>query len=610
MRHTVKQKLRSGLVVFFTLSVGVPALATLPASERSLKIAPRAAYVPNEVLVKFKPQLSIHAMESAVTQLGYRPADTVMEQSWLRVSLAPDQTVEGAIAAFASDSAVAQVQPNYIYRTLALPNDARFGEQWGLRNIRQTIVNGSYSTNNPPPASGSDMNLESAWDLVSDCRSVIVAVIDTGVNYTHEDLAANMWDGGTAYPNHGWDYVSGTAGDNDPIPSDGNGHGTHVAATIAAAGNNNVGTAGVCWRARIMAIRSLSESGGTTASIIQGIDFAVARGARVINMSLGGSVFDSAFSDAITRARTAGVLVVVAAGNDGTNNDGGDPRYPCNFVQDNIVCVAALDQAYARASFSNFGATSVDVGAPGTNVLSAWPGVTTEDNFATGWTATGAWTAVSCTFGTTAYPMWVNPANWCTNSAATYANNANDVIYKTFDLSSLLGAGIAFLGFFDTETGADFFSVAHQSTGGDPFVGGTTTRYSGTSNGFALPFAVDLSGCLTATCSFGMRLTSNASVVDGGLGVLLFTVSRTQAGSTEYDLADGTSMATPHVAGIAALLFSYNPGFNYRDVANAIKNGGDQVGALAGLTTTGRAADAMGALRYINSPTGVTAAVQ
>ena len=610
MRHTIKRKLRSGLALFFTLIVGVPALATLPAGERALKIAPHAAYVPNEVLVKFKPQLSIHAMESAVTQLGYRPAETVMEQSWLRVSLASDQTVEGAIAAFASDSAVAQVQPNYIYRALALPNDARFGEQWGLKNTGKIIVNGSYSANNPPPASGSDMNLESAWDLVSDCRSVIVAVIDSGVNYTHEDLAANMWDGGTAYPNHGWDYVSGTAGDNDPIPSDGNGHGTHVAATIAAAGNNNVGTAGVCWRARIMAIRSLSESGGTTASIIQGIDFAVARGARVLNMSLGGAAFDSAFSDAITRARTAGVLVVVAAGNDGTNNDGSDPMYPCNFTHDNIVCVAALDQAYGRASFSNYGAISVDVGAPGTNILSAWPGATTEDNFASGWTATGAWTAVPCTFGTTAYPMWVNPATWCGSAAATYANNANDIVYKTFDLSSVLGAGITFLGFVDTEAGADFFSVGHRSAGGDPFVGGTIMRYSGSTRGFALPFAVDLSDCLTVTCSFGMRLTSNASVVDGGLGVLLFSINTTQTGSAEYHLADGTSMAAPHVAGIAALLFSYNPGFNYLDVANAIKNGGDQVSALAGRTTTGRAADAMGALRYINSPSGVTAVVQ
>ena len=338
------------------------------------------------------------------------------QPGWAQVKVGTGQTVEAALAAYQNDPNVEYVQPNYLYHTTATPNDPQYGQLWAFKNTGQTVLRHRTYTTNNPGTTGDDMNIEKAWDHITDCSSVVVAVVDTGVNYNQQDLAGNMWNGGATYPNHGYNFV-----DNNNDPMDLNGHGTHVAGIIGAVGNNATGTTGVCWKASIMAVRALDATGsGTTANIIQGINFAVTNGAKVINMSLGGGgAFDRLFSDAIADAQNADVVVVVAAGNDGANNDSGTtPTYPCNFTQPNLVCVAALDQSYALASFSNYGSTSVDVGAPGTNILSTWAGTKTviTDNFSTGWTKTsttsGGWTTGTLSVGGVPTPFLVNPANY------------------------------------------------------------------------------------------------------------------------------------------------------------------------------------------------------
>lgn len=566
------------------------------------------SYVPNEVLVKFKPGVDVQAQAQSIGSFGLQKIRALNKTGWVHLKLPTGLTAEQAAAAYAADPNVEYVQPNYIYKATAIPNDPSYGQLWGLKNIGQPISNPSYTSNNPGLL-GNDMDMEPAWDQITDCSSVIVAVIDSGINYTHQDLAANMWDGSAAgYPNHGFDFVDN---DNDPMPTDAGGHGTHVVGTIAAVGNNGLGITGVCWSARIMAIRSLSADGGTTLTVTQGIDFARQRGARVINMSLGGaSQGDQLFSDAITNARNSGILVVVAAGNEANNNDGVTAFYPCNFTHDNLVCVAALDQAYALANFSNYGSTSVDVGAPGTNVLSAWPGITITDDFTSGWTMTGGWAGVTCDFGAGPIRMLVNPSNWCIGGP--YANNADDVGYKTFDLSSYVGAGLSFLTILDTEDGFDFVGVATRSTGGDPFTAGGTLlgEATGSSGGQPFPAEFTLAGCRTTTCSVGFRLRSDSIVTARGVAVLSFAINTAQTGSAVYKTIDGTSMAAPHVAGLAAMLLAYNPSYIYTDAVNSIRNGGDSVASLAGVTTTGRAVNAMGALAYINPPTGLSASVQ
>ncbi len=247
-----------------------------------------------EILVQFKNTLSTTSASNLVSSLGASVMKTVGKDKISLVSLPKNMSVEQAVDNFLSDPNVVHAQPNYRYYATAAPNDASYGQLWGLNNTGQTITSPSYSTNNPG-TSGNDIDAHLAWDVITDCSSVVVAVIDTAINYTHEDLASNMWTGNA---NGGWDFVDN---DNDPMATDGQIHGGHVAGTIGARGNNTVGTTGVCQRVQIMAVRVLGPGGGSSSDIIQGIEFASDNGADVINMSLGGGGgFDQVYSDAIT----------------------------------------------------------------------------------------------------------------------------------------------------------------------------------------------------------------------------------------------------------------------------------------------------------------------
>ena len=583
-------------------------------------------FVQGEILVRFKSSMTIQAQQLSVASQGARSVKLVsgiMNISKVKLSLG--ETVSAAIEAYQSNPNIEYAQPNYIYHATALPNDTSFPQLWGMKNTGQTISDPDYPTNNPPDPTAIvffDIDAESAWGQITDCSSKVVAVIDTGINYTHLDLAANMWDGsGVGIPNHGWDFVDS---DNDPLPvGGGEDHGTHVAGTIGAVGDNNAGVTGVCWQASIMSVRVLDENGfGDTADIISGIQFAADNGASVINMSLGGeSILDTLFKDAITYAQDRDVVIVVAAGNGGTDGDGDDiddnrPIFgggddgdvntiyqPCSFDQDNLLCVAALDQSYSLASFSNYGATSVDVGAPGTNVLSSWAGQIITDDLTSGWILSGGWTTGTCALTNTLF----NPSDWCSNG--TYANNADDRAYKSFNLSGFLAAELYYFVSFDTEAGFDFFSNSMKSSGGDPFaVGGTTLlNISGTQEGIA---KLNISSCITSTCSLGFRLTSDDTVVKKGIGINNFRINTLQTNSSSYNVSSGTSMSSPHVAGIATMIRAFNPNYTYAQTVEAIKNGGETVAALSGKTSTGRAANAMGALAYITQPTEVAAVVQ
>jgi thermitase len=575
-------------------------------------------YASDEIIVKFKPYVTLSERSQTAQSFGAKSIQTLSNKSDLSVAKLPaGQTVTQALSVYANDPNVEYAQPNYIYHATAVPNDPDYGQLWAAKNNGQSINTGTYPSGLPViGTAGDDMNLEAAWNVQTDCSSAIVAVIDSGVNYNSTDLAANMWNGGGASPLHGWNFVG--TGSSDPM--DYAGHGTHVAGIIGAVGNNSTGTTGVCWKASIMAVRVLDATGsGSTAGITQGIDFAVTHGAKIINMSLGGGGFDQAFSDAITRAQTANVLVVVAAGNETTNNDV-TPSYPCNFTQSNLLCVAALDQNYARATFSNWGANSVDVGAPGTNIRSTWAGsnITITDSLSA---ATGGWNFSSNTvgggwgyFAPTGGSKYIATPNtsWTTR---LYNAGTDDRVYKTFNLSGMAGANVVTLSVaaaINVKSG-DFFNGNFNTTGGDPFQSGTlifsTTNMK--TNLSTLNAGFDISNCISATCTIGAQLTSAAaSTRDIGVAIPFFSIKSLTLNNTSYNTISGTSMATPEVAGVAALVWAHNPQFTYADVANAIKQGGRSVAALNGLTVTGKALDAMGALSYIAPPTGITVNVQ
>jgi len=350
-----------------------------------------ARYAKDSVIVRFRTAPSASTLRKSMARVNGtiedRNGDGVFDRfahllggQLAVVRLADHADVDAAIAALRQDPDVLYAERNYVVQALAAPDDPRFPELYGLNNDGQT--------GGTPDA---DIDAVEAWDTSVGSSDVVVGVIDTGVDYTHEDLAANMWvnpgeipgngiddDGnGVIDDVHGFNALNGS-GD----PYDDYFHGTHCAGTIGAVGNNGVGVAGVNWDTQIMAIKFIDSSGfGTVEGAIASIDYAIAQRNAGVNLRVLSNSwtifgeFSQALLDAITSAGDAGMLFVAAAANDSSNNDV-FPNYPSSYDAPSIVAVAATDQNDALAWFSNYGATSVDLGAPGVDVLSTTPGNT------------------------------------------------------------------------------------------------------------------------------------------------------------------------------------------------------------------------------------------
>lgn len=574
-----------------------------------------------EIIIKYKSESASYQNTHATTlgRLGAAKLRNVGNHiEFVHAKLPAGKSVDSAISDLLGDPDVEYAQPNFIYHTTATytsttatPGDTDFGQLWGLKNTGQTVTalsaaNPSDGTHNPG-SSGHDMDLTHAWHYITNCSNIIVAVVDTGIKYDHADLQANMWDPtGLIVPHHGRNVITSASDPTDPM--DDAGHGTHVAGTIGAVGDNGIGTTGICWAVQLMAIKALDETGsGSTSDIATGITWAASHGAKVINLSIGGSQLDPAMGTAIDTARSFGALVVVAAGNEGVDNDN-TPTYPCNISKANLLCVAALDQAYSLASFSNYGSGSVDVGAPGVNIASTWPFSVTPvtDDFSSGWTYmpnSGGWGLIG---GAT--PYLANPSNW-NGSSATYANNANDHVYKTFNLTGLASVSLAYQVQYNMQTN-DTFTICASGTGGEPCANGDTIEtYTGTTGQHAFYYFDQPvpNTCLTSTCTIGVHFTSDSSSSSTGVLFSRFQINKSVYGTTNYNVLEGTSMATPHVTGLAALIFAFNPNYTYADVIAAIKGGGTPVPALSGKTKTGKGVNAMGSLSFIQAPTSVAA---
>ena len=262
------------------------------------------------------------------------------------------------------------VQPDYVKQALRDPTDQAYvdGTLWGLRNI-----------GGQGGLAGADISARQAWDLTTGSTNVIVAVIDTGIRYTHHELAKQMWQNPNEIAGNGIDddnngLVDDIYGINainmTGDPMDSQDHGTHVSGTIGAAANDGNPHVGVNWQVRLMGCKFLGPLGGTTADAITCIGYALTNRAAIMNNSWGGGPYEDALFDAIAAARRAGVLFVAAAGNDASDNDT-VPAYPAGYPLDNIISVAALDRADRLAVFSNYGATTVHLGAPGVEIFSS-----------------------------------------------------------------------------------------------------------------------------------------------------------------------------------------------------------------------------------------------
>lgn len=340
------------------------------------------AFAPGHVIVAVEPSSGTYSAESIFTGLNIdtvklisHPVETSSPKSELSaksvdqsniylLTLADtdEQSVTDAIDLLNNNPDVKYAEPDYIVTAQDItPNDTYYSRLYGLKKI----------------------SAPSAWSQFTGDSSVVVGIIDSGVDYTHPDLSSNIWTNPGEIPNdgidndgngyiddvHGWNFAEDT---NDPM--DDNGHGTHCAGIIAAAGNNGIGVTGVTWGAQIAALKFLDADGsGTTSAAIEAINYANMMGIPITNNSWGGGGYSQALHDAISESG----LFITAAGNEGTNDDT-YASYPASFTCSNIISVAATDRYDRLASFSCYGKTSVDIAAPGVSIYSSVPGSSYE----------------------------------------------------------------------------------------------------------------------------------------------------------------------------------------------------------------------------------------
>ena len=330
------------------------------------------AKIEGEYIVRFRDGITKTASTSTVAALGGVVKRTYSLINAAHVAVPQGADAEAFVAALEADPSVLYVEPNRVRTLFTAPNDADYSRLWGMRNDGQT-----------GGTAGCDIDAETAWDYTTGSKDIVVAVIDSGVDYNHPDLADNMWvnageiagnglddDGnGLVDDVYGYDFAN-----DDADPMDDHSHGTHCAGTIGAVGNNGKGVAGVNWKVKIMACKAATAQGSLpTSAIVAAIEYATLMGAHVSNNSYGGYGFSQAEYDAVKAAGEAGMVFVAAAGNEANDNDGPYQAYPASFNLDCVIAVAATDHNDGIAYFSNYGATTVDLGAPGVDIYSTIP---------------------------------------------------------------------------------------------------------------------------------------------------------------------------------------------------------------------------------------------
>ncbi|MFN2397630.1 MAG: S8 family serine peptidase [Gemmatimonadaceae bacterium] len=354
----------------------------------SLSAAAASDFVQGQVIVKFRAGASAAGRVGALGRVNGRAGERILTAMMRRAGDAEGLTivhtplsVPQAVAALRASADVEYAEPNYIYKHSATSNDTYYtnGSLWGMYGDATSPANQWGSQAGEAWAAGK-----------TNCSSVWVGIIDEGYMYTHEDLAANAGknpgeiagngvdDDRNGYVDdvYGWDFANG---DNTVFDGIGDDHGTHVAGTIGGVGGNSKGVAGVCWSIKLMNAKFLGSNGGTTANAVKAVDyFTDLKTRHALNLvatsnSWGGGGFSQALGDAIERANTAGILFIAAAGNSTYDCDTSTACYPAEYPNANLIAVASITNTGAISSFSNYGATTIDIGAPGSGVWSSVP---------------------------------------------------------------------------------------------------------------------------------------------------------------------------------------------------------------------------------------------
>lgn len=484
--------------------------------------------------------------------------------------------VQNLVARYENNPHVEFAEPNFRYSLDIFPNDPEFSKLWGLHNTGQ--LGGTP---------GKDIDAPQAWDITADSSQIVVGVIDTGVNYNHPDLAANMWRNPGEIPNnsidddgngfvddyHGYDFarclrfnppgtVCNVTKPRDGDPMDDTGHGTHVAGTIGAVGNNTLGVTGVSWKAKIMAIKALTPVGGLTSDLIDAVNYATMMNVKLTSNSWGGGGFSQSLFNAIQAARGADALFVASAGNGGSDgigdNNDASPHYPSSYNLENIIAVAATDLNDNLTTFSNYGATSVDLAAPGDLIFSTWYKV--EPSFA------------DVSFDSTmidGIPMEFSPST-SEPGITAIAQYADLGLPENF-------AGTSFSG-----------KIAVMKRGSITFGEKTTNAMDAGAIGAIIFNNID--GMFSGTLGGAGNWIPTASISKSDGEFLAAQLPRQvtfRIIASNYVYLSGTSMSTPHVSGAAALLRARLPAASYTGIKNMILSSTDPLPSLAGRTVTG-----------------------
>ena len=343
--------------------------------------------VPNEIIVKFKEGTEVSKKALVFEKLGGKMKEKILTKMMEKQGdkdginlISISGSVADALAKAKNLPEIEYAEPNYIYQHFATSNDTYYtnGSLWGM-----------YGDASPLKTNAFGSQAGEAWAAGhTGSTAVFIGIIDEGYMYTHEDLTANAGtnpgeiagngidDDNNGYKDdvYGWDF---DGNNNSVFDGTGDDHGTHVAGTIGGVGGNGIGVAGVCWSVKLLDAKFLGNRGGTTANAVKAVDYFTglkAKGLNIVatNNSWGGGGFSQALKDAIDRADAAGILFIAAAGNSGTNNDA-TPSYPSNYTSANVIAVAATTSTGGLASFSQYGATTVDLGAPGSGIWSSIP---------------------------------------------------------------------------------------------------------------------------------------------------------------------------------------------------------------------------------------------